>query len=303
MGAVQDTAWAYTPETSPGAALNMPAAQSVAPATTGFVYDREPPAHWVARLAEVSPQSDEHSWLKLAWEPGEPWIHGQRWTLYEMVHPKWVDAEVLAELRGPHPRSEGHMCSTHVPKQFQCLCRHKLEAWRGGPCSIVTLRQYQLFKETGYFGQCFWVIQGEKGGHKRVFGEEESEMLRIAELPDEPPGVGDLPYAPFDERVVAHIIRHNRLQQLGVSLEEYRRAQSGDGYKRQRENLARSLRAEWVKWLAEQLEESADLFKSAARKGQMDDQPKTEVDWDRADAEGMQQYIETGILPDPSTFR
>jgi hypothetical protein len=274
-----------------------------APATTGFVRHREPPADWVARLAEVSPKSDEQGWLKLVWEAGEEWIPGQRWTLYEMVHEQFVDPVVLAELRGPHPRSEGHMCSTNVPKQFQCLCRHKFEGWRGGPCQIITLKQWELWRETGYFGQCFWVIQGEKGGHKRVFPEEEVEMLKLADLPLEPPGVGELPYAPFDERVVAHIHRNNRLVQLGISIGEYRRKMTGAEYQLERERVARSLRAEYVKWFEEQLGEASELFVSAARKGQMDDAPRTEIDYDRAYQEGLQQYIETGILPDDSQFR
>lgn len=274
----------------------------IRPTDAVFIKAQEPPKEWIAQLRELSPKSDEHGWLYLHWEAGDPWIPGQRWLLYEMIHPKWVDEDVLEELRGPHPRSEGHMCSVNVPKQFQCLCRRKRESWRGGPCLLITLTQYELFHKTGYFARPFWVIQGSKGGHKRTFNEQESEMLRLAELPGDAPGVGDLPYAPFDQRVVKHIIRSNRLSQLGVTLSGFRRMM-GSEHKAYREQVARNLRAEYVKWFSEQLEDVNELFISAARKGEMDGERRTEIDWEKVEDASTAHYIETGQMLHPSTVR
>lgn len=286
----------------------------------GLSYVREPPAEWVARLAEYSPPSEDKPWLKIVWEPGEPWIAGQRWTFYEMTHQSLLDMSnpetwaLLDELNGPHPRNEGHICTSipqsswpgFVPKKYgPCLCRHKFEGWRFGPCSLITKRQWELWREVpGYLAQRFWVIQGEAGGHKTAFNEQEVDLLKIAGLPEDPPGIGDLPYAPFDERAVAQVIRHNRLHQLNMSYDEYRRTRQGTAYRLEREQLARSMRAEYVKWLAEQLGESTELFISAARKGQIDDHAaRTETDFDRAGTDGVEQFIETGQMPDLSTYQ
>lgn len=272
-------------------------------AYVAFERSREPDPEWVALLREHSPMSDEHSFLELVWEPGEEWIPGQRWVLYEMLHPKFIDSEVMKELRGPHPRSEGHMCSVNVPKQFQCLCRRKLESWKSGPCVLVTLTQWQLFRKTGYVGRAYWVIQGENGGHKRAFTEErERQMLKMADLPPDPPAIGALPYAPFDQRVVKQITRHNRLKSLGVSLGQLRQMM-GPGYEATKKKAATELRREYIAWLSDQLGESAELFVSAARKGEMYDEPRSEVEWREVEAQAMEHYAETGDVLHHSQIR
>jgi hypothetical protein len=261
-----------------------------------------PPDEWMTVLRDVSPKSDDHGFLELVWEAGDAWITGHRWTLYEMLHERFIDDEILSELQGPHPRSEGHMCSTKVPGQFQCLCRRKLESWRGGPCQLITTTQWELYRRTGYFGRPFWIIQGERGGHKFTFTESEKEMWRRAATPGDPPALGELSYAPFDGRVVRQIERHNRLKSLGVTLGEFKRLM-GSQYDQHKARLAKELRTEYVKWFDESLLDVNDAFIHAARKGDMDDERKTSVDWDHVDDVATGHYLETGELLSPSQIK
>lgn len=274
-----------------------------APASSGFAHSREVPAEWDEAIRAVSPITEEVGWLKLWWEPGDPWVPGQRFMLYEMIHEKWIDDDVWVELRGPHPRSEGHMCSEKVPHQFQCLCKRKFEDWRGGPCDLITLTQWQLYREVpGYFARPFWVLQGTTGGHKAEFSEQEKALCRYAELPEDPPRIGDLPFAPFDQRVLKQIMRHNRLLALGVTLEQYR-GMMGSGYEKYREDLARQLRAEHVGFLTTQLADVNDAFIHAANKGEMDNEQRTSIEWEKVEEASTAAFIETGHLLDPSQVK
>jgi hypothetical protein len=274
----------------------------LSPVSVGFIHDREFPADWTAELRTVSPVSEEAGWLHGTWEAGDPWVPGQRWALYEMLHPKFVDDDVMEELTGPHPRSEGHICTTipthswatRAPSNYRpCLCRRKTESWRRGPCLLITLTQWKLYRETGYYGVPFWIIQGAKGGHKWQFNENEQLLLRQQDLPAEPPRLGSLAYAPFDQRVMRQIIRHNRLIQLGASLGEYRRLM-GPGYDAYKETLAKQMRAEYVGYLEEQLADVNDLFIRAAKKGDMDGEERTEVNWEKVEEASTAAFVETG---------
>jgi hypothetical protein len=280
-----------------------------------FVHDWVAPDEWTQRLRDLSPVSDISGWLELVWEPGDPWIPVQRWTLYEMLHPTLIDdVEELAELYGPHPRSEGHICTSVPQHQWPvrfvnghyrpCLCRKKTESWRRGPCTIVTLTQWKLFRRTGCVGRPFWTIQGTNGGHKHSFTHEETLLLEQSGYKGvlEPPPAGDMAYAPFDERVVKHITRFNRLWQFRNSLEEYREAM-GSGYERYRKTIDSELRRQLVDHLAEQMKEPTDLFLRAARQGQLDKKRRTSIDYERLEDESTRHYIETGQILHESAVR
>ena len=297
-------------ETVPAAQLDM---------GSQFVWEREPPAEWVRMLREASPKSDVHGWLHLAWEPGELWVPGQRFVLYEMLHPKWVPFDLMEEYLGPNPRIEGHYCSEHAPGQFQCLCPSKRERWVGGPCSMchetesacrcgeylpytITRTQWRLYQQTGHVPRyLFWVIQGNGGGHKAFLTEQEEDWLTAANLPTELPRMGDLPYAPFDQRVVSHIHRLNALRRFGDDIRRYRDAM-GPGHTEYTAGLQRDFRKSVVSWFDSQMREECDLFIRAADHGEMDDLPKTDIDWDRVTEESIPHYIEHGQLLHPSQF-
>lgn len=277
-----------------------------------FYRSREPHPDWVRALEEISPPSSVHGYLRIVWEPGDPWIPGQRWTLYEFVRidleveykGRWelaLDDETLEDLHGPHPRSTGHMCADRVPTQFQCLCRRKLNAWKGGPTARITLRQYQLFKETGMFANPFWIIQGGNGGHLAGYDAIQRKMLQQEGLPTEPPSVGELPFAEFDARVLHQIRQFNRLHAMGNNIAEYRRTMGAD-YGAYKAGIEKEMRRQWVRYLANQTREEAADFIDAERKGEMDHIQKTDIDWERVDDLATQDFIETGSMNRTSSY-
>lgn len=271
-----------------------------------FYRSREPDPAWVRALEETSPPSDRHGFLRPVWEPGDPWIPGQRWVLYEFLNinieveyrGRWervLDDETLDDLFGPHPRSTGHMCADSVPDQFQCHCRRKLNAWRGGPTARITLRQYQLFKETGYFANPFWVVQGENGGHPVSFDSMQRKWLQQLGKPTEPPALGELPFAEPDGRTWAAIRRYNRLQAMGNNIEQYRK-QMGAGFAAHKAEIEKEMRRQWVAFLDDSTKEEAADFIDAQRKGEMEHVAKTDTDWVRVDELSTRDYIETGQM-------
>jgi len=268
-----------------------------------FEFDKEPPAEWVAALRRISEVSDERGWLEFVWEPGDPWAPVQRWELWEMIHPSVVDPAEVRELRGKHPRREGHPC-TSVPisswavrpaKSYRpCLCRHKLEAWKGSD-SLVTLTAWKLFQRTGYVGRPFWIIQGTGGGNKAEFTHEEGLLLEAEGYPPVAPPSGSLPYAPFDQRVISAISRFNRLWQFKNNLEEYREAM-GPGYAKYRKEVEKKLRIQLVAHLKSQMVDVEPLFLKADEDGELENQPRTSIDYDRLEPQNEEHFIETGHM-------
>jgi hypothetical protein len=269
-----------------------------------FVHEREPKAEWVEQLREVSVLTDQHGQLELVWEPGDPWVPLQRFTLWETLHISQVDPDEVEALRGPNPRGEGHMCTRiKVPGQFVCECKVKLEGWRGSANPGVNFTQWKLFQRTGRVGRQFWIIEGDRGGHKWHLTEEEKKILCAAGRdPNALPAPGSLPYAEFDARVMHHITRFNRLRQLSISLAQYKR-RMGPHYALHRAEVERDIRKRFVAWMDEQMQPEYELFVDAAKKGEMDDGPKSNVAWDAIGEQAMQQYVETGVLPHPSQLK
>jgi hypothetical protein len=280
--------------------------------TVDFIHDREPPSDWVDRLAQLSPPTTAHSYLALIWEPGDPWIPAQRWTIQQMLQPWMVERELLQELRGPNPRKEGHMCTsipTHAwpvrprPGYRPCVCRHKTEAWRGGPCSMITLSQWKTFQRTGLVARPFWTIQGTTGGHRDSFSHQEQLMLEHVGFPTETPALGALPYAPFDERVAAQLPRFNRLWKLGVTLERFAQLMSRDGIGQFKKAEEKQVRQQLLHEVEDEMREVADLFIAAADKGEMDHQAKTEIDYERLADLNDEHFVETGQILSTTAVR
>lgn len=292
-----------------------PAGLSAASHRDGIYYrSREPHPDWIRALRDLSPVTDAHGYLLLVWEPGEPWNPWQRWMLYEGVRPELVfDLEspsgraMMAELNGPHPRSEGHMCHDDVPEQFLCTCRdargriRRTGTWRGGPTDMITLRQYQLYRETGLWCNPFWVVQGDLGGHQFNYDGFQRRLMVQHGLEPDPPRIGSLPYAEPDGRVWRQIIRYNRLIAMDQTLSEYRQTM-GEGYGAYKAEIEKDMRRQFVSFLADQTREEADLFISGIRKGEAGDVPRTDTDWERVDELSSKDYIETGVMNHTSAY-
>lgn len=212
------------------------------------------------RLASLAPRSDVLHWLHCYWEPGEPWCPVERLVIAEMT-PHWELAAqrqfyracgedgqtLLDELEGPNPRWGA---SWSPEKQRLVYQSHVLPP-------AITQRQWWLFQEYRCFAMPVWIVQGDRGGHKRRFNESEKALLRMAKRPPDPPAPGALPYATLDERTIAQLRRMDRLGRwLGARATAWRERTSDD-LRAERAAEERAFRVELLRWLDEQLYEPA----------------------------------------------
>jgi hypothetical protein len=205
---------------------------------------REVPREWEQQLAEISPPTNRFTYLKLIWEQGYPWEVCERYFVYQMMPARMMTspfhAGILEQLERALP-PQGYYDHTLGQYVEEANC-------------LITTRAWKLYRETGCWGKPYWVIQGDKGGHKRWFTQVEKKFLRLVGLPDEPPEPGELPYAPFDDRVLAKLREHDVLQGDQSNL---RRSQSlTHGFQSARtELLERELRQKLTAWLKDQARE------------------------------------------------
>lgn len=184
-------------------------------------HSREQIARWQAALEERIPRTKHLSWLYLRWEAGDEWQPIQRYVLWEMIPNEteskpgtWIPCVpdgVRADLEGPSPRTTGH----YDPKQRR---------WVGGASKTghVDLSTWEVFHETGrlfgekQWGMRYWVIQGAHGGHP-LHEPHAVNVVRRLLNPDAPetvlPPLGDLPYAPPDNRVFDKLVGYDKYRQ------------------------------------------------------------------------------------------
>lgn len=176
-------------------------------------FSKRPHPSWQRSLARIAPRSEVLNWLHLGWYAGDLWCPVERWIVYEMTPFSAVarqqalaqrfgfEDEFYRALTGPNPRTGGHYDAA-----LGCFL-HK------GPPPLIDRRQWVLFRELGAFARPVWVVQGDRGGHKRHFSPLEIRHLRTQGYPyDEAPAPGELPYADFDERVVDQLARMDQLR-------------------------------------------------------------------------------------------
>ena len=174
-----------------------------------ITYDRTPDPAWVEALAALSPPSEQHSYLHLAWEPGDAWEPVERWVIWQIRPPALIDPDERALLAGPSPRSTGHYCGGPP----HCLCPMPAGRWVGGPESQpFDRRTWELFRETGGKATRYWVVQGTTGGHLRRFTRVQTKLMKLQGLPAEPPDPGALDYAEPDARTWAALAERDRMR-------------------------------------------------------------------------------------------
>jgi hypothetical protein len=260
------------------------------------MYHRPVPRAWQEQLDQLTPARDTAPFLQLAWLSGDPWETStlpdgsthpgiQRWCIYEMVplrlwweiiqaHRKEgkkdseiIEVAILEALQGPNPRDLGHYDSV--------LKRYITDA-------ECTRQEWELFREHKAIPKLFWIIQGDRGGHRRHYTPLEQKVLELAGLPTEAPSPGDLPYAEFDNRALEMVRRRDRLQRnngwVGSSEEEYQRGMK---------DVRRSL----VQWVTAQMTASLESERLS-----LDGIPRTDYD-PTADIERrLERFIETGSI-------
>jgi hypothetical protein len=176
---------------------------------------------------------------------------GRALSTHRALHPaRGINADILAELKGPPPSKRGNYYDRVLGRFVR------------NPDVNITERAWNLYQQFGCWGRPFWVIQGDKGGHKRWFSSIEKKFLKLAGLPADPPVPGDLPYADFDERVMEQLRRHDRLQAVHGNLKRFK-AENTELWEQRKDEAEKEFRRQLVTWLKEQVAEIApDVTKS-----------------------------------------
>lgn len=228
------------------------------------LFNRVVPIEWEKELAEISPPNGRFLWLKLQYRAGYPWEPIERYMIYQMTPAHLMEVKagqkpslmsvILEQLQDPDPPS-AH--GNFYDKQFDNGDGTTGKFIRNPDC-LITEHAWQLYRETGCWGRPYWIIQGDKGGHKWEFTKAEKKLLMQAGLPRDPPRAGDLPYAEWDDKVKAKLMLLDMLR--GQHGERRRAAAVAKGHSVQEEHekeLQLELRKNLVKFLADQVSEIA----------------------------------------------
>ena len=225
----------------------------------GLEYSRSIPEAWDRALWAIAPPSQFVTYLRLGWWSGDVWQPIERYGIWQMRHPRFVRPDVLAELRGPSPRSAGHYCAVGY-----CGCRTKFNAWYGGAARQIDFAQWQLFQETGHYGTRWWTIQGDQGGHRHRLDRVEARVARIHGGTGDTPRPGDLPYAEFDQRTFWKIAALDRVR-MWKGVTEYVHRNNDQLNAEEREEGLAAQRALWS-WLESQVKRTVDTIGSSGAK-------------------------------------
>lgn len=228
------------------------------------------PEAWERRLREFSPVSDNVSWLAGRWHPDI-----QRWVLYECQPVRYIaDNVLIADLQGPDPES---------PE---------------GIAQDITVSRYQqeMFRKHRVLARLFWIIEGPNGGHPFIYPDSTRELCKATGRPADPPEAGSLPYADFDERVVAKVQENSRLVKVRGDLGElFRRYGKPENWKWEKREAYREARKQWLRHLDSLLVAGDDEIKDAVRKGELDDAPRTDEDVGKLEEAWDESFINKGF--------
>lgn len=190
-----------------------------------FDHKREVPPEWQRNLEEVIPRTEKLPWLKIVWQAGlsprDTNTHDyevQRYEVYEVVPQVKIPFDILAELRGPDPRTLGQFVED-TEHRFEG--RRVWESW----CNI-SRTQWDIFQETGCWSQRFWIIQGSHGGHVWTLSRTEKSFLKAMGLVYDTPLPGDLPFAEYTELTRSKMVECDRLRKWRHALDWSERSAS-----------------------------------------------------------------------------
>lgn len=158
-----------------------------------------PDPSWQEELSRIAPRGSSLSWLKLVWVPGDAWEPVHRWTVWEMMDPPNIPEVVRADLAGRNPRVRGRYDG--VLKEFI-----------PDPACNVSYQQWKLYQQTGAYGRMLWIVQGNRGGHKRRFTRAESVISRAHGGPESPPVIGELAFAKPDRRTFVKLAQMDKVR-------------------------------------------------------------------------------------------
>lgn len=234
------------------------------------------PEAWERRLYNAIPPSQGSTWLKPRWEKGDPWEPVNRWVIWQMFPAKTLCdpgtdllkpyyADMVRELEGPAPRSQGHYCGAGW-----CPCDVKANRWRDGAAFLIDQAQWELWQETHCVASRWWIVQGDKGGHRYRLSTIESALYRMAvgDPRAQWPSPCELPYAPLDERVWEQVRKFEQVRAWQATLAYLGKQPSKDQDEDAAERELRTMLGDWFKEQMYQAREGmtasekADLFEA-----------------------------------------
>lgn len=216
---------------------------------------------WVHRLWGTP--NERVSWLHLDWYDDEGI---NRLVLWQVTPIERCTAFIREMLCGPPPSRDS------MGRQL-------------GP-SMVRL-QWDLCQKLHGYAQAYWIIQGTKGGHKRRFTHIESSMLKMAGLPTDPPVAGTLPYAPFDERVVAQVAQLDKMATWNYCHEfAERRPEELDA---EDQATMQAMRRDHLHWLEQQVDAAFDGLTRADLASIPTSRDTQPIDWAAATEDLLQR--------------
>lgn len=207
-----------------------------------------PPEGWEEALRAESPITTRYSHLRFFWYRARG-----RWILYDCVPRTLIHddvpqgapilgRELIAALEGPPPRD------LHEDKR----------------CDYVSDVQHEFYRLFKVYARPFWVLQGETGGHQVKFSPWQQNVLHAKMLQTEPPPVGSLPFAPFDNRVVKHLRHLNRLHAFDDRVEKLEQSGSIEAANAELASIQKEIRIAEAAFIEEQMQPVVDMATSLA---------------------------------------
>lgn len=233
------------------------------------------PAEWERELRDLSPISQEHSWLSGAWLN-----IANRWVLYENVPYPLIPEGKRVQLGGT-PYWE-------MPKHL-----------RAGRKASVSAFQWEMYRKHQVWARPFWVIQGTEGGTPAKFTDVEEAILQAKGLDTEPPEAGALPYAEWDNRVVSQIRHRDRLTKMQARIERLRATADTDALKAEQVLAEEVFRKEFWGWFEERMQPQAEFWTWYTAREEAQHLPIRQASQAEAKAaeDAKEQYLTTGAVP------
>ena len=272
--------------------------EQVVPTDDLFVWDRPVPPSWQAELDRLAPPHDHLASYRLVWEPGEPQAPVQRWVIWQM-RPKALTEKLVWTARNDPTRANPKvvgLLEEHPRKNAKWDANAGCYRKHDGRLAKTDRLTYELYHQTGCLGERFWIVQGDRGGHRWALTQTEKRLLWLATngVRKDVPFPGDLPYAPFDRRVVKHLLDIERVLMTRRVL-QYADAHEGllDAEEQAEVEQARGL---YFDWLGEQFAEVADELRPLYRRMVHDRPVGLEKVATVTEAEQRDLYVKTGQL-------
>ena len=229
---------------------------------------------WLTRLRDISPVSEVSDFLWPRWREDH-----EQWWLYRVTPARLLEKERIA--------------------QFAKHWSELPQAEQMGRRRYVTDYQFWMWHTHRLEAVPFWILQGSQfvvGGTPFSFTDYERKMMEAEGYEGaEPIPPGMFPNVPFDERVVAAIVKRDKLLKFGGSLEAMKKANSSDAIKAQEQIAEQEYRKRYLEYHNETMKPQAAFWGWFAKKeaAHLPDAPvglaDTLTSW-------KDKYIETGIL-------